>query len=360
MTLRGISDIRLRNQQIAGTEFKSAKEIVNWMGAMQSQDYAMSKWAIGMRLQNSTDKDIEEAIDKGEIIRTHLLRPTWHFISADDIYWVLKLTGPPIKAKLKSRHEELGLTESILLRCNSIIQNSLAKAKHLTREELISILENEKISTEGQRGYHILVSSELDAIICSGKIRGNEQTYALLEERVAKRNCLTREEALGKIAGKYFSSHGPASLQDFAWWSGLSVTEARNALEMVKSELISEKTDAQTLWASSHLPGEANDKYSAFLLPAFDEFIISYKDRRASLPSVNKDKAVSSNGIFRPVIVLNGQVIGLWNRKIYKDKVIVETNLFQSSSRSVRSQIEKATERLGFFLGKNPEIKHNK
>ncbi len=359
MTLTNISNIRLISQQIATTKFTTVKDIVGWMGAMQAQDYAMVKWAIGTRLPNSTIETIEKAIDQGEILRTHLLRPTWHFVSADDIYWMLELTAPKIKASLRLRHQGLELTESLIAKTNELIQEALLGGNHLTREELVAIFQKEKIATNENRTSHILMRAELDGIVCSGVVKDKKQTYALLSERVPKSENLTREESLKRIANRYFASRCPATLQDFVWWSGLSVGDARNALEMVKSSFISEKIGLETYWPTNSFSIPKDDNNSIYLLPAFDEFIISYKDRSASLPLGNFKKAVSDNGVFRPIIVLNGQVIGLWKRTIKNDKVIVETYLFQPQNKSIKNLIEKTAIVYGNFLGKKADLKHN-
>ncbi|MEW6108889.1 MAG: winged helix DNA-binding domain-containing protein [Nitrospirota bacterium] len=340
------------------TKFKTVKDIVGWMGAMQAQDYAMVKWAIGVRLPGSTVQVIETAINNGEIIRTHLLRPTWHFVSADDIYWMLELTAPQIKASLKSRHKELGLSETIFSKSNTIIEKALRGGKHLIREELAAELGKAKIATDDNRASHLLLRAELDGIVCSGATKGGKQTYALLEERVPKTKSLTKGEALAALAKKYFTSHGPATLQDFVWWSGLSVSDAKHALEMVKSDFISEIIDSQTYWLANLFSIPGTDKKVVNLLPAFDEFIISYKDRSVSLPFENHNKTVSNNGIFRPVIVVNGQVTGIWKRTIKNDKVIVETELFKQPNKTTKSLIEKASIQYGHFLEKKTEINH--
>lgn len=357
MTLTDITNIRLISQQIAATKFKTVKEIVGWMGAMQAQDYAMSKWAIGARLPNSTEKEIEHAADNGDIIRTHLLRPTWHFVSAEDIYWLLELTAPRIKASLKSRHNELELTESILKKSNTIIKGMLTGGNHLTREELVSEIVKAKIPVDNNRASHLLMQAELDGIICSGAIKNKKQTYVLISERVADTNNLTREQALEKIARKYFNSHCPATLYDFVWWSGLSVSDARIALEMVKSDFVSEKIGTETYWFTNSFSLSQKDN-SAYLLPAFDEFLISYKDRSASFQFVNQKKVVSENGIFRPVIVINGHVMGIWKRTVKKEKLIVETFFFQSQNKVVKSLVEKAALDYGHFLDKKAEVIH--
>jgi hypothetical protein len=360
MNLSDISKFRLKNQQIADTKFKTVKDIVGWMGAMQAQDFSMAKWAIGVRLPGSTDKAIQESFNKGQILRTHLLRPTWHFVSEDDIYWILELTAPHIKASLKSRNKELGLTKETFDKSNEIIERVLTGGKYFTREEIIDAIEKAKIHIDNpQAYYHLILNAELDGIICSGPIKGNKQTYALLSERVSKKKILNRNEALAELAKKYFTGHGLATLQDFVWWSGLPVADARKSLELSKLEIVSEIIGSRIYWFSKSFPlsySSDTEKDAVYLLPAFDEFIISYKDRSASIPIENQKKAISSNGIFRPVIALNGQVIGVWKRTTKKNKTIIETHFFQSPNKSRKSLIEKEAATYGQFLNQETEI----
>jgi hypothetical protein len=359
MNLTDIAAIRLASQQIAETKFKGAKELVGWMGAMQAQDYAMVKWAMGVRLPGATEQDIEAALSNGEIIRIHLLRPTWHVVSSEDIHWLLDLTAPRLKASLKTRHRQLELSEAILNKSNAIFEEALSGGKHLTREELTAELKKANIATDNNRLSHLLYWAELEGLLCSGGTKEGKTTHALLQERVPKTKSLTREEALATLAQRYFTSHGPATLQDFVWWSGLSVGEARQGLEMVKAAFSSETVDSQTYWLTPSTAISKRDEESAFLLPAFDEFIISYKDRRASLPLENHKKSVSDNGIFWPIIVVNGQVMGNWKRTVKKDKVLVETKFFQQPDTITRGRVEKAAMPFSNFLGKTLEISHS-
>jgi hypothetical protein len=356
MNLKEIANIRLINQQIERPRFKTVKDLVGWMGAMQAQDYGMAKWAIGVRLPDASDRIIETAINNGEIIRTHILRPTWHFVSAEDIYWMLALRAAQIKASLRTRSKQLGLTESIFSKSNTIMEDQLRGGKHLTREELLPELTQAGIPIDENRASHLLVRAELDGLVCSGAIKGRKQTYALLEERVSKTVLPTREEALARLAKKYFSSHGPASLPDFVWWSGLSAKDASHALELVKLDFQSETIESQTYWFPQTQTLPLTGKEVAYLLPAFDEFIISYTDRHAALPMENFSMSVSSNGIFRPIIVVNGQVTGIWKRTIKKDKVLMETTFFQSPDNSSLLLIEKAARGYGQFLEMETEI----
>jgi hypothetical protein len=345
-----IANIRLINQQIEQSKCETPKEVVDWMGAMQAQDYAMAKWAIGVRFPEATDRLVETALDKGEIIRTHMLRPTWHFITADDIYWMLALRAAHIKAAIRPRAIQLGLTEDVIAKSNQIMEKVLRGGKNLTREEILPELTKAGIRVDENRASHLLMWAELDGLVCSGATKGKKLTYALLEERVPKTDLPSREEALARLAQKYFSSHGPATVQDFIWWSGLSTKEANHALELVKLNLNPETIDGQTYWAVKTNSLAPADIEAVTLVPAFDEFIIGYTDRNAALPFENFKEAVSNNGIFRPIIVINGQVTGIWRRTFQKGKVMVETEFFQPPEKSTMHLIEEAARKYGQFM----------
>lgn len=355
MTSDEISNCRLVNQQITGTKFSSPKEIVGWMGAVQAQDYAMAKWAIGVRLSGSTDKIIEQAINDAEIIRTHILRPTWHFVSCDDLHWMLELTAPRILRTLDSRHRELELDKNTLRQTYGIIEKTL-QGRQLTRQEIMKELEKQGIRTNDARSYHIMFNAELRGLVCNGSRRDKQFTYALLDERVRKTKAYKKDEALTELTVRYFGSHGPAALQDFVWWSGLSAADAKTGLELVKSRLTSETFEGKEYWFDDSVKFNLQDNERAFLLPAFDEFIISYKDRSASLEDIHFSNAVSRNGMFKPIIVKNGKVIGLWRRMVKKDKVTVKFNYFKSSLKLSDVAVSKAVKPFGNFLKLEVEI----
>lgn len=357
MNLTDIIASRLINQHIAQTESTSAKAVVYWMGAIQAQDYAMAKWAIGVRLANSNERLIQSALDNGEIIRTHMLRTTWHFVSSADIYWMLDLRADQIKSSLRTRQTQLGLSESIFAKSNAILETALRGGTHLIREEILTALGNVGISLDENRAAHLLMRAELDGVLSNGVSKGGKLTYALLEERVPKTKALTREEALIKLARVYFSSHGPATLADFVWWSGLSIKDAKHSLELLGGDFISETIDAQTYWFTNFISSPGTNLERVYLLPAFDEFFISYKDRRGLLSDEDLARTVSDNGIFRPIVVVNGQIVGIWKRTIKKEKVIVGVELFHPAGQTTKSLIEKAAVQYGQFLGKETEIR---
>ena len=352
MDKNNIAQARLISQQIAGTKLKTEKELVFWMGAVQAQDFPASKWAVGIRLPGSTEKSVEAAIDSGEIIRTHVMRPTWHLVSAVDVYWMLELSAPQIKTAARSRDRELELTEEAFSRCNALLEKCLRDSNFLPREELTKLLADAGFSNDNNRVSHILMRAEIEGIIGSGPTKAGKQTYALLAERVPVKKLLNREEAAAELARRYFTSHGPATLPDFAWWSGLPVKECRKAIEAIKTDFVTEIIDGETyfFYPALSIPNIENE--AVYLLPAYDEFIISYKNRAATLTFESHLKVVSNNGFFRPVIVHKGQVIGVWKRSIKKDNAILETEYFGSPGKTIQKQVEKEFEKYVRFLGK--------
>ncbi len=326
------------------------------MGAMQAQDFEMVKWAVGIRASGSDYSSVESAFNNGDIIRTHLLRPTWHLVSSFDIKWMLELTAPRIKASLNSRHKDLGLNKSLIDKSNKIIINALEENGELTRDYILSLFGKAKIDTSGNRAYHLFLMAELEALICSGKIKGKKQTYSLFEKRVPSALSLTKESALKKLALIYFNSRGPAAVHDFIWWSGLSASDAKAALEYVKPALSSKSVNSTEYWFAEDSRAAKMNVDAVRLLPAFDEFMISYKDRTALFGNDKMNKAVSSNGVFRPAVLVNGKVSGIWKRTFNKDNVNVEIELFVNKTNRIKSLVQKSAYRYGKFLGKKAEV----
>lgn len=347
-----IARIRLYNQQITTTKFSRPAEIVSWFGAMQAQDYSMAKWAIGVRIPDSTEQQIEKSIENGEIIRTHLMRPTWHFVAADDVRWLLDLTAPQIRSASASMFRQLELDEQTCRRCNEIIIKTLEGGKYLTRQELMFELEKAGIKTNEYRASMIMINAELDGVVCNGIKKGKLQTYALLDERVYKGKVLSRDESIAKLTKRYFSSHSPATLKDFVWWSGLPISDARKGLEMNKFSLINFEINGQTYWMPDSISIPQTNFDSLHLLPAFDEFMVSYKDRSASLDSEFASQTNTGNGIFKPIIVVNGKVAGIWKRSFKKDSVIIEKFLFSDLTEAENEDFKLKAEKYSNYEGK--------
>src|SRR5713226_2242979 len=228
MTNLDIAHRRLHNQLITRPMFEKPDDVVKWLGAVQAQDYAGAKWALGLRMQGVTDDVIEQAFADGAIIRTHVMRPTWHFVAPADIRWMLALTAPRINAYY---NRKLELDDAVFRHSNAVLAKALQGGKQLTRSELASVLQLAGIAADNLlRSTYIIMRAELDGIVCSGARRGKQFTYALLDERVPQTRNLDRDEALAEFARRYFTSHGPATLQDFVWWSGLAAADAKAGL----------------------------------------------------------------------------------------------------------------------------------
>lgn len=354
-----ISHARLISQKVTESDINGAKELVSYMGAIQAQDYAMSKWAVGVRLREPMLRQIDDSLLKGEIIRIHALRPTWHLVSADDVHWMLKLTSSRIKSSMAARNKQLELTEAVLNRTNSILEKKLVSGIPMTRTELADELAKSGIRTDENRLSHILFSAELEAIICSGPEKENKQTYALLHHIVPVKKDLSRDESLAELARRYFTSRSPATIYDFAWWSNLSLTEIRKAVDLIGSDFHSETVGSQQFILPESFAWPQQTVNLVRLLPSYDEFLISYRDRSSSLSVVDNPKTVSTNGIFFPIVVVNGQVAGLWQRSVNKNKVSVYANLFKPIGKTKNIQIEKQAGRFGRFLGIEPVVKIN-
>jgi len=352
MTSLDIAHQRLHNQRIAGGAFEKPGDVVKWLGAVQAQDYAGAKWALGLRLQGATDDDVEQAFTEGSILRTHLLRPTWHFVTPADIRWLLALTAPRVHAVNAYSYRKLELDQTIFRRSNAALAKALQGGKQLTREELRGVLQQAGVATEGplRLGY-IMMRAELDGIVCSGPRRGKHFTYALLDERAPQARTLERDEALAELARRYFLSRGPATLQDFVKWSGLRTADARSGLEMVKSQLMQEGIDGQTYWFSTSRPSAKAVTPTAHLLSIYDEYISGYKDRSAIGDAKLAAKLIALGNALNYIIVVNGQIVGAWKRTFRKDAVVVETNIFTPLTKAENRALDAAARRYGAFLG---------
>lgn len=352
MTNVDIAHWRLHNQLIAQRILEKPVDVVQWLGAVQAQDYAAAKWAVGLRLQSATDDAIEQACTEGAILRTHVMRPTWHFVSPTDIRWLLALTAPRVNALNAYYYRQQELDDAVFRSSNAVLIKALQGGKQLTRAELVSALQQAGIASENiLRFTLIMMRAELDGLICNGARRGKQFTYALLDERVPPAKTFEHDEALAEFVRRYFTSHGPATLQDFVWWSGLSMAEAKTGLELVKSQLMHEDVDGQTYWfATSTLPAK-DLAQTTYLLPSFDEYTVGYTDRSAVFDKSHTNKLNAWGNILGSyTMVLNGQIVGIWKRTIKKDTVIINASPFTSLNEAETRAFMVAADRYGAFL----------
>lgn len=351
MTNFDIARQRLHNQAITPAEVATPGAVVKQLGAVQAQDYLGSLWALGLRMQKAVEADIEQAIANREIIRTWPMRGTLHFVAPDDVRWMLALLTPRIIARAARRHKQLELDATTFARSETLFAKALQGGKQLTRPELMDVLEQDGISTNTQRGYHILWRAGQSGLICFGPRRGKQDTFVWLDDWLPKGKSLSREESLFELAHRYFSGHGPATIHDFMWWSGLPAADARAGLAMVEAQLAHEERDGQTYWFSPEWPAPKVDSPTAYFLPSFDEYLLGYKDRSAVLDPAHATKVVpGANGMFKPIIVIDGRVVGTWKRTLKKEKVVMALHPFNALSEAEGEAVAVAAERYGAFV----------
>jgi hypothetical protein len=349
---------RLSNQQIAGTKFRKPEEIVDALGAVQAQDYSGGLWGVGLRLPGSKLIDIEKALIDRKIIRTWPMRGTLHLVPARDARWMLDLLTPRVIRRNARRYKELGLNDEIFERSEELISQALVGGRQLTREALYDALAKGGINPEGQRSYHILGYLAQKGVICLGAREGKQQTFVLFDEWVAESRRLERDEALAEIARRYFTSHGPATLQDFAWWTGLAAAEAKAGLEMVKADFMQEEIYSKSYWFSPlSVPAQEDGSPIACLLPNYDEYMIGYKDRSAVFPAAYSGKlAPRGNIAFNYMIIINGIAAGGWRRERKNDRVVIRAKLFRPLDSDEKEALSMAEGRYGKFLGRTVSL----
>ena len=343
---------RLANQGIANPTFAQPAEVVTWLGALQAQDYTGALWSIGLRMANATERVVEQALADRTIVRTWPLRGTLHIVAAQDVRWLLALLTPRVIAQAAGRYRQLELDEATFARSKEVFARALQGGKQLTREEMQQLLEQANISTAGQRGYHLLVRSAQDRLICFGVPRGKQQTFTLLDEWVPPTAELARDEALAELTRRYFTSHGPATVHDLMRWAGITAAEAKTGLAAAGKELIQETIADRVYWMARELPDLNNGMRSVCLLPGFDEYLLGYSDRSAVLdPAYAQRICPGGNGVFNPTIVSDGAVTGTWKRTLKKGAVAIELAPFRPLSPAENDALSVAADRYGEYLG---------
>ena len=343
--------LRLANQGIACPTFSQPGAVVDWLGALQAQDYFGALWSIGLRMASATEAAVEQALAERTIVRTWPMRGTLHLVAARDARWLLALLTPRVIAQAAGRYRQLELDEVIFARSKEVFAKALQGGKQLTREALQQLLEQADIATTGQRGYHILVRAAQDGLICCGVRQGKQQTFALLEEWLAPFPSLAGAEALAELTRRYFISHGPATVQDLMRWAGLTAAEAKTGLAEAGKDLSQASLAGRVYWMARDLQDRVEGRESLYLLPGFDEFILGYGDRSAMLdPAYAQRVCPGGNGVFSPTIVIDGAVAGTWKRAFKQGAVVIEGAPFRTLTATESHALQAAAARYGEFL----------
>jgi hypothetical protein len=333
---------RLYNQHVTRPFRGRIEDLVASLGAVQAQEYPFAKWALALRLgDETTAADVEQAFDEGRILRTHVMRPTWHFVAAGDIAWMLELTAPRVHLTLASYLRSQGLDIRIVRRAVSIIERALGGGHHLTRAELAARLVRQRITLTPLHLGFVMLYAELERVICSGPRRGRQFTYALLAERAQRVRRLAGDEALAELGQRFFSSHGPATVRDFVWWSGLKTSDARRGLDIIRASSFDE--DGLRYW-STIARGSATARTGVYLLPIYDEYLVAYRDRVA-VPHAWDARA------FRHTLIVDRQVAGTWRMEATGPSATLEVTPVRPLSGIERRGVESSAKRYAAFLG---------
>ncbi|MGH8026392.1 MAG: winged helix DNA-binding domain-containing protein [Pseudoxanthomonas sp.] len=347
-----LAQLRLHRQRIAGGKFESPVEVVSWMGAMQAQDYASSLWAIGVRMRQATQALVEQAIAERRIVRTWPMRGTLHFVAAEDARWMSSLMAPRVIASNKARlQREFGIDDAVLARSRKVLTKALRDGQRLARGEVYAVLEGAGIATAKQRGIHITGRLAQEGLLCLGPRADKQPTFVLLEEWIAHSRAMEREQALAELARRYFHSHGPATLQDFAWWSGLTVKDVQLAIELAGDPLAQEVIGGRIYLHSGGEPEPTDACGDPHLLPSFDEYLVAYKDRSDTVEARFSQQVIGINGLFNASMVIDGRVVGTWKRSVGKTEAVIELAPFRALLKKELKALERSARRYGEFMG---------
>jgi hypothetical protein len=346
-----IIELRLHNQHLRGTPRTTPESVVGWLGAMQAQEFPVAKWSVAQRADGIGDDSMDQAFASGAILRTHILRPTWHFVLPADIRWMLKVSAPRVNALNAYQYRKLELDEKVLANTDVLLAKALGSGEHLTRREIAGVLERSGVNAEGLRLGYILMRAELDGIICSGIPKGKQQTYASLDERAPEPDGRDRDEALIELTRRFFLSRGPATLKDFLTWSSLTVAEGRAGLAGIGSDLVHEKIEGRTYWFADSAPKSSESAGRIDLLQGYDEYIMSYKESRDVMWEASPPPPDLKAPVFTHAIVQDGRLVGHWRRVPKKGVAAIESFWYRPPDEVQSRSLTAAIERFGNFLG---------
>jgi hypothetical protein len=354
---------RLRRQRLVGPGLPDVSAVVRWAGAVQAQDLPGALWALTQRVAPAvTEASVLAAFDAGALIRTHVLRPTWHFAPPEDLRWMLALTGPRVHAACATAYRSQGLDAATRVKADGVLVRSLEGGYAHTRHHLAQALQRAGIATDGLRLVHLLLSAELEGVICSGPRAGKHLTYSLLDERIAPTPALQREEALTRLMSRYFASHGPATIQDAAWWSGLTQRDVREGIALAGDAVVRRVIDEQTYWSGPADPPSARSRSSSrsalatlHLLPCYDEYTVAYRDRTALLHGSTPPSTSAQSALLSQPVMLAGRHVGSWRRTVPARPaapVLVDVQLLERLTKPTRATLTDAVDRYATFLGR--------
>jgi hypothetical protein len=339
MIRKEIIQLRLFNQGLSTNCFGKPDQVVAHFGAMQAQDYSMALWAVGLRMKSSNRSAIENQINSGEIIRTHILRPTWHLVHQKDIRWMMELSSPNVKKATQYVDKKEGLTDELFIKAWKIIEQQFREVDNLTKEDIMSYLSEQHITVSNLLATQFIIRAELEMLLCNGEKKG---TYALFEKRVPKADKISKSDAITKLTELYFNSRGPATLKDLAWWSGLSMSDAKIGIAELGKQL-EYFTYKDLKYYYFEIENNVPEKTTFALLPCYDEYTVGYSEGRNIVLPTYLDNSKIGNGIFKPIILSGNEIAGTWRKSKKKPFVEIQTFLDNKEipTKSIKEHIEK-------------------
>jgi hypothetical protein len=347
---------RLHALRLLGPPCGSPAEVVGRLGAVQAQDFGPAKWSVAQRASGIDEAAVRRAFDSGELLRTHVLRPTWHFVAGDDIRWLLAATAPRVQVRLAYRYRQLGLDEGTLARSEKVIAGALRGGGRMTRRDAGRALTDAGVAVDGQRLAHVLMNAELKALVCSGPLEGRQHTYMLLEERAPQAARLSRGEALTELARRYFSSHGPASRRDFATWASLTVSDAEAGLGGAAAQLRRDRVDGVELWSGAVETPPASSP-AVHLVQGYDELVMGYSETKWMLAAPGSSWTPATPPVYSLLVLLDGRVAGYWRRRLTKRAATIDVALLEPFDAAQSAALEAEAARYGRFVGLAAELK---
>jgi hypothetical protein len=306
--------IRLLNQQLIAPQFNDPNEVVNYMGAMQAQEYRMMRWAVAMRTRKPSATAFKRAFDSGQILRLHLMRGTWQLVTAEDYWTMIELCAPKAIAVTRGwmNSNKITIPDEELMRVRDVLALTAADKGSVTKQDFVQALAGKDMLMDDHRlSYHIRMA-EMSGTLCSGELLPMKATYALAADKVKASPKMDRDEALMRFTRKYFRSRQPATLEDFVWWSGLNVGDCRKGIALLGNTVHVEKWHGREFYLTDDCRTRGFRQGRFLLIPPYDEYLISYKSRDIVLPPEYTHHAHNGSGIFKPVVALGGIICGNW------------------------------------------------
>lgn len=351
--LLSVAPRRMRSALLWNEPRHAPEDVVGWFGAAQAQDYEPAKWAVAMRTAGAENAELDRLVDEGRILRTHALRPTWHFVLPEDIRWIQALTGPRVHVLNGHYYRRHGLDEELLARCEHLIGRWLDEDNELSRKEIGERLAVEGIEATGNRLAYIMMSAELNGLVCSGRRRGASHTYALVSSRAPDSFELAEDQALRELTVRYFQSHGPATVGDFRWWSSLTVAQIRRGLELAGDLLHNEKLGDYELWSVDATHVDPPAQPTVHLLQPYDEYMVAFADTKQLVDAagVGSPPEVIDGRAFYSAVIIDGQLAGWWRRRLHRVHIELEVRPSRQLSETEHERLREAGQTYGRFHG---------